>query len=143
MKRPEVNCTISSSQSSQKCTEQDFGCLEPVLCLICHTEAFLYFLHKETLLESWICVCSMRKTTGSFQKKRGAGRPELTSFTGFPVCPGSSLQDLYIFSFFCSSFSSFSPSKLKNSLAIRKKNKTIAGCEYAVAQDPTCQKAML
>lgn len=55
-------------------------------------------------------------------KRRGRLRGlRLTSFTSYPVCPGSSLQDLYIFCFFCSSFSSFFPSKLKNSLAIRKK----------------------
>lgn len=106
MKSLEVNCTISSGQSQQKCTDQDFGCLDPMLCLICHTEAFLYFLHKETLLQGWISACSMRKTKGSFQNERGADRPEAHIFHQLPsvprIIPARSLhlQLLLLFLFF-------------------------------------------
>lgn len=96
-----------------------------MLCLICHTEAFLYFLHRETLLASWISACSMRKTKGSFQKKRGADRPEAHIFHQLPsvprIIPAGSLHLLLLLFFLFFLF----PLQAQNSLAIRKKIKPL------------------
>lgn len=103
------------------------GCLEHVLCINKPYWSILIpspqrsFVGK--LERAWITACRMRRTKGSFQKERGADRPEAYIFHQLPsvprIIPAGSLHFQLRF---CSFFSSFFPSKLKNSLAIRKKN---------------------
>lgn len=109
-----------------------------------HWSIFLYFLHKETLLASWISACSMRKTKGSFQKERGSWQS-----WGSHLSPATQRAQDHPCRIFTSSASSlfpflpFSSPSSKIAWPLEKKNKTIAGCKYATAQDPTCQKAII